>query len=365
MSTETTRAQNLVGRDVDLAKLVGVIEGTDEAARGAIVVCGARGIGRSSLVTAAVGRLDLEPVRMLGVPCQATSTYASLVHSLSGASGHLAFGPLVPRWLDIIAAAGTTASHIVARRMLASMPDRSTRPPLVLVIDDAHFFDHHSQEVVAYLAHHGAGFGLRSVLTVDDAAPLDAFASLERLRLRPLDVAEVRALLESATEQPLPHRVARQLHRWTGGNPALVLDLSRQLTAAELAGTRPIGLPLVPSDALVRRLGGRVQALDDHERCCLAVFAQCPSLGWQMLPRVAGCSGTLVDGLVSDGWLAVHHRTIEPRRRADALVAWAGLAPSLQHELNVRLAAELRETSPATADYFAAHSGDARRRTGW
>ena len=49
-----------VGRDVDLAKLVGVIEGTDEVARGAIVVCGARGIGRSSLVTARISGWDLE-----------------------------------------------------------------------------------------------------------------------------------------------------------------------------------------------------------------------------------------------------------------------------------------------------------------
>jgi DNA-binding CsgD family transcriptional regulator len=233
---------------------------------------------------------------------------------------------------------------------------------LVQVIDDAQLFDRPSQLVVAHLAHHGAAFGLRSVFTVDEAADPSPFVALDRLRLQALTAVEVRRLLEQSAGRPLPHRVATLVQRWSGGNPSLALDLAQGLTGTELAGTSPIGLPLVPSEDAVEHLGDDVRRLPPEEVRVLAFFAHRQSLPVDVLVAAADSaarSGSfVVDGLVSRGWLVVHHRTTGPRRRGDALLAWAGLAPSQQQQLTLTLADQLSESAPDVSHYLAAHAGD-------
>ncbi|MET0692704.1 MAG: helix-turn-helix transcriptional regulator, partial [Propionibacteriaceae bacterium] len=53
-----------------------------------------------------------------------------------------------------------------------------------------------------------------------------------------------------------------------------------------------------------------------------------------------------------------HQRRVRPGRRLDALVAWTLLTPSVQQELDLALAARLRTSRVALADYLAASAGD-------
>jgi DNA-binding CsgD family transcriptional regulator len=265
---------------------------------------------------------------------------------------------VVPRWLELLAAAAGDPPEDVAPRLLAALTPAETRPPLAYVIDDVHLFDAESQRVVASLAHHASGFGLRSVFTIDDAADLEPFACLDRLRLAPLPVAAVRSMLEDALRQPLPHRVAELLHRWSGGNPSVALDLAHGLTGNELSGTSPVGLPLMPSEELRQRLGDPVAGLDPDRARVLALLALRPSLPLEVVVAASGTTPDLVDRLVADGWLSVQQRTVEPRRRSDPLLIWAGLPPSTQQDLNLRLAAELAGPAPAVGTYLAAQGGD-------
>lgn len=362
MSTGTMIPDAEAGRARDVARVVGVLSGEHRSGRAALVVFGDRGMGRTTVLEAALAKIDVPPLRMLGIPGQAASSYASLRHALPALAGHPALGPVVHRWLEMLGEAGSAAPPLVAQRLLSCLAPTSTTPgPLLQVIDDVHQFDPASQLVVAHLAHHGGAFGLRSVFTMDEAADPSPFVALDRLRLHALTAVEVRRLLEQSVG-PLPHRVAVLVQRWSGGNPSLALDLAQGLTEAELAGTSPIGLPLLPSDDAVLRLGEDVRLLPPEEARVLALFAHRQSLPVDVLVSSAdpdpGSGSDVVDGLVSRGWLIVHHRSAEPRRRRDALLAWVGLPPSQQQQLTLVLAEQLRASTPAVSGYLAAHGGD-------
>ncbi|MEP7021951.1 MAG: LuxR C-terminal-related transcriptional regulator, partial [Pseudonocardiales bacterium] len=246
-----------------------------------------------------------------------------------------------------------------ARRILTMLQARDAiREPIVLTIDDVHLCDRGSQELLGYLGLHGAAFGLRCIMTADEAADLGPFGSLDRLPLPPLDLTELRILLEHATGMALPYRVASILHAVSGGNPLLAVDLAAQLSSSELQGTTPIGLPRLPSRAAIDRLGVQVRTLSEDEMTVLAVFARCRSLPLTLLPAAGDAPEAVVDRLVQDRWLTVHQRIAAPRRRSDALVAWALTASSAQRALSRRLSTAVRPTRPAAADYYAAQGGD-------
>ncbi|HEX8489002.1 MAG TPA: LuxR family transcriptional regulator [Propionibacteriaceae bacterium] len=357
MSTTSIHAPVVWGRDQAVERIVALLSDTAGHTPESLVVSAARGMGRTTVVSAALARIDSRPLRLLGLPCQAASPYSSLVHSLSSAAADDEFGALLPSWLMVLRQAESSEAHVVARELLTQLGPADGRAPLRLVVDDAHAFDRQSQYVLCSLALAGAAFGLRTLLTVEESAMAEPFLSLPELRLDPPGVNPLRLLLERELDRPLPYRTAELVHRWSGGNPSLAVDLSRRLTVAQLDGASPVGLPLVPSTELTRRLAESVVALPAEELRVLASFAQRLSLPVDQLSTVAQVPTAVVDRMVEQRWLSVEHRTAEPRRRLDALVAWGRLSPSAQQELDLRLAEELRATAPAAADYFAAHGG--------
>ncbi len=358
MSGGTTLTCASVGREADVSRVASVIDGSDESTFGSILLVGERGMGRTSVLNAAVNQLDAHLLRLVALSSESTSAYAGLIHALTGAAADPEVAPLLTGWLDILTDPGSTDAVAVAQRLVRMARPVAPRLGLVLVIDDAHLLDAASQRVVGYLAHHGGPVGLRTLLSADATADLTPFDGLSQVGLRCLGVPELRMMLERRTDDRLPYRVAELVHTWSGGNPALALDLIGQLSPTERHGVTPIGLPLLPTPPTAERLGARVAGLSLDEVQMLAVLARVESMPAELVYGAGADSSATADRLVSDGWLTVSQGRIEPRRRSDALVAWLTLAPSTQQDLHLRLADQLETTQPAAADYFAALGGD-------
>jgi DNA-binding CsgD family transcriptional regulator/tetratricopeptide (TPR) repeat protein len=103
--------------------------------------------------------------------------------------------------------------------------------PLLLVVDDLHWLDEESARFLHYLARRVAGLPILLLASARIGEPVVAIAEHgETIRLAELSPGAVGRLV--------PERPAEEVHRVTGGNPLLAVELRRALAEA------PDGVPL-------------------------------------------------------------------------------------------------------------------------
>jgi hypothetical protein len=152
----------------------------------------------------------------------------------------------------------------------------AARQPVVLVLDDLQWADLASLQLFGHLAARLPS-GTAAVGVLRDRAPVPAAAlsrllattsrvpGHRRIRLGPLDSAEVAELVRRETGRDPGDGVARTIHTRTAGNPFLAQQLSRLLAA----GGSIAAVPSTVRD-IVR---GRLSRLDDDARDLLQVAA--------------------------------------------------------------------------------------------
>jgi DNA-binding CsgD family transcriptional regulator len=184
--------------------------------------------------------------------------------------------------------------------------------PTILIIEDAHWADDATLDLIKFLGRRLHRLGVLLIVTyrddeVNPRHPLCSVVgdlpipSVRRLQLRPLSAAAVAALAEAAVHArggPERHDIA-QLHAITGGNPFFVTEA---LAAAE-EGCAEIGVPPTVRDAVIARMArlseparnlvnltslvpGRIEGWL-LERCvngAAAVLQECLSVGMVALP---------------------------------------------------------------------------------
>jgi predicted ATPase len=129
---------------------------------------------------------------------------------------------------------------------------RST--PLVVGIDDVHCLDHASQRVLAFatrrLRDERIGVLLARRADTGSEFPGDAERDgrmpVARLRLSALDADELARLLRRHLGERLERRSMARLHRSSGGNPLLALQLGRALLQGDVVDEDGLGL-LIPA----------------------------------------------------------------------------------------------------------------------
>src|SRR5690606_11419612 len=155
--------------------------------------------------------------------------------------GAAAIAHLVPELLPALdappTAVGPTSGPFelydaVTRFLVAASHDQ----PLVVVIDDLHWADVGSLELLRLLGEHVAGSRLLLIGTTRDeglagppAAPtppgMTRVAGLRRLRLSGLDVGAVAQIVGERVGGGVPQDAVVTLHRRTDGNPFFLLQL--------------------------------------------------------------------------------------------------------------------------------------------
>ncbi|MEP6491697.1 MAG: AAA family ATPase [bacterium] len=292
----------LIGRDGALSTASHVLDRALTGQGGTLLVSGDAGIGKSRLVRATVDRArSLGFVTLQGTCFEADHAYPyapllDLVRGLSTtASPALAahyFAPAAAELVTLFPELHSIFPDVRPRQALDPDDDRrrlfhsfdqamhglGSVQPLLLVIEDVHWSDDATLDLVMHLARRIGSQSIAVVLTFrSDEIGLrlaGLLADLDRARcaldlvLRPLGVADVSAMLHAifGPDAALGPSFVNGLHGLTEGNPFFVEEvLKALLVAGDLVNTdagwraRPlkhVRVPRTATEAVGRRLAG-------------------------------------------------------------------------------------------------------------
>jgi DNA-binding CsgD family transcriptional regulator len=258
----------------------------------------------------------------------------------------------------------------VFQETLALLGERAAAAPVLLVLEDLHWADTSTLDLVAFLAH---SLGDRPVLLLGTYRA-DEPASAARVRrladgvrrsgsalvleLAPLGQEELTALLAARADAPLPAALADAIVARSEGNPFF----AEELLAA--AGNRGAELPRGLRDLLLQRVAGLDPATQGLLRLAAAAGRD---VGYPLLRAVAALPERDVrESLrqaVEHGVLVAVQATGSFRFR-HALLAeavYATLLPGEREELHARLAEELARSASAAPAELAPHWAAAGR----
>jgi DNA-binding SARP family transcriptional activator len=289
-------ADELVGRDDQLAALEGVLAGARGGRGRVVLVAGEPGIGKTRLAEEAARRGAAAGMQVAWGRCHegdgapALWPWAQVVRQLAAefASGQLTamlgpsaawLGPLMPELSEPAGPAGPRpvadlgAARFQLNQAVAGLLRRLTDTrPLLVVVDDLHWADAPSLSLLAFLAAELKDARLVVVGTYRDvevvagqplAETLGALARepvVERIALGGLDQAGVARLIGRAIGGRPPQPLVEAVADRCGGNPFFITELlrllqsERQLAAPDAAVAARRDIPVGVRDVLRRRL---------------------------------------------------------------------------------------------------------------
>ncbi|MEV0176121.1 AAA family ATPase [Streptomyces sp. NPDC050803] len=263
----------LVGREEELVRLTGVLERARGGEARAVLVAGDAGVGKTRVLDEVAVLADREGMTVLTGHCvdlgDVGLPYLPFTEVLGVLAGDprfaevLAAHPVVDRLLG----AGTDAEGGRLRLfegMAGLLADLADVTPLLLVLEDLHWADQSSRDLLRFLLSRGvlgraAGQRLAVLASyrADDLhrrhplrpllAELVRLPAVERLELRPLADADVTRLVRSLEDRPLPESTVRRIVERAEGNAFY----AEELVAA--TDTEAGGVPSGLADVLLLR----------------------------------------------------------------------------------------------------------------
>lgn len=299
------------GRIDEIARLSAVLDGVREGGGGVALLTGEGGVGKTTLSAWLVEEARARGMFVLEAPCFELSVdtpYGCLVP---------AFGPVLRGERDVDSAGLVDGLHslgllfdgldtggapivggdagLVRSRLhgaLATLVSRlSTRAPVVLAIDDLHWADAASIEVLHALAGdlpHAALLVVATLRPFESAERVETRRLLRSLRAAAwttsvdvggLDVTATRQLVERRLGSIFPNRLVDVVHRRSGGTPLVAEELLE--TMIETGALRSVGRRWdfdpaddVPIPAVADELiGDRLRRLGDAAAELVAAIA--------------------------------------------------------------------------------------------
>jgi DNA-binding CsgD family transcriptional regulator len=273
----TPAVTSLFGRESEtqvLAELIDDLPGHG----GSLVLSGEPGVGKSALLREASARAQDRGMLVLtaaGVPCEAQLPFAGLHQLLRPVLGRID-GLAAPQRGAILAAFGLTDAaaqdlFLTALAALDLLAETALRVPVIVVLEDAHWLDRSSCEVLAFVARRLEFEPILLLAAIRDGyqSPFTD-AGLPALHLEPLPAAAAAALLDSRAPG-LPHAVRDRLLDETAGNPLALVELPIAFQHLGSRARLPVWLPL--TTRLERAFADRVSDLPAVTRTTLLVAA--------------------------------------------------------------------------------------------
>jgi len=179
---------------------------------------------------------------------------------------------------------------LVALATLSLLSATAEERPLLCLVDDAHWLDGASRQVLGFVARRLWADSVAVVFAISETGDDRELAGLPEMALGGLEDEDARALLSGAVPGLLDERVRDRIVFETRGNPLALLELPRGMTAAELAG----GFALPDAGDLPRRLEDhyvrRLDALPSETRRLMLLAAADPvgdaTLLWRAAQRL-------------------------------------------------------------------------------
>lgn len=225
----------MLGRANELAALDRVLDDARAGNAGTLVLTGAPGIGKTTLLDAAWTRAGgFERVRVAGREAEASlawSGLASLVLACRGwdETSLAALREVVDGARRSLVTVGSALHTLIVRR--------SERAPILLVIDDAQWLDPPSADALAFAVNRFAADRVAVVAAQRPGHPV-RFAHATEHVVDGLGREPARALVQ--TRWTLPTEVMDRCIELTGGNPLALLHVCDALSPDQRKGRQPI-----------------------------------------------------------------------------------------------------------------------------
>jgi predicted ATPase len=265
-------ADEVFGRDEELRVLTAFIEDARSTA-GCLVLEGEPGIGKTTLWSAGVDRSAELGRRILSCRPIQTETplaFAALADLLEPVlDDHLAnLPPAQARALELAAARTGSPDdapniHTVAAATLSLVRAVAADGPVLLAVDDLPWTDLPSARVLEFVIRRASGhpIGLLATSRTEEHGTIDLRralppARLHQLRVGPLSVGAIQRLLREDVGVTFPRPLLLRIHRSSGGNPMLALEIGRTVVASghEPSATEPLPISPTLSEAIRARL---------------------------------------------------------------------------------------------------------------
>ncbi len=330
--------RGLLERDATIDRIVTLIDSTPAHGGSIVFVDGEAGAGKTSVVNAVIDAVA-DRARVLVGACDPLATPRP-------------FGPLrditeTNRELSGLAEA-LDDPHAAFSELLHHL--RSPRKPVLLVIEDLHWADDGTLDMVTFLGRRVGSMRAVIVVTLrrDEVAPgspvgvtvgslVGQGTSAHRITLEPLSIDAVRNL---ASERPAE---AEAIHRVTGGNAFFVTEL--------LAGDEE--LPTTVQEAVLARVG----RLHHAARLAAEAVAMAPRLlERRYLKELIRSSDFVIDDAVHAGVLIDDRDGYRFRHELARLAVEASVSPSRRVELHRRILQLLTDDESTDGSRLAHHA---------
>lgn len=310
----------LIGRSGELEALSRLLAGAAEGHSAALVLSGEAGVGKTALLDAVAAMAEAQEmtiVRVDGVEAEVPLGYAALHRLLLSLPETIDRLP-APQRDALRTTLGLEAGpppdrFLVALGVLTLLADVASQTPLLCLVDDAQWLDLESAVVLGFV---GRRLNAERLFLLFAARELDDSSSvlkdLAGLAVEGLNTRDAGKLLFEITGRKLHPYVQSRLVDASAGNPLALIELARELTEAQLAGTEALPDPLPAAGSLQELFSRRLRQLTRRARLLLALAAAEPTASAGFL------------------WSAAEHLGVDGELALPEIVALVELSPAVR-----------------------------------
>jgi DNA-binding CsgD family transcriptional regulator len=276
-----------------LDRLLGKVLAGESAA---VVLRGEAGIGKTALLDHCVGQArGFSVVRVAGAESEMELPFAGLHQLCAPMLTNVASLP-EPQQNALRVAFGLTSGEVpdrflVALAVLSLLAEAALKRPVLCVVDDAQWLDGASGQVLGFVARRLLAESVLMLFAIREPSTDKQLAGLAELVLGGLGDEDARALLTAAAPGTIDVSVRDRIVAETRGNPLALLELSKAMSDAELAGGFPAPHSGDLSGQLEQHFLRRFEALPEDTQRFLLAAAGDPTGSVALLWRAAQALG--------------------------------------------------------------------------
>lgn len=343
---------SIAGREAELAVVRRFVGGYADGPA-SLTIAGEAGIGKTAIWAQAL--LDAQVAGVSVRTCRCSQSDAAL--SFAGL-GDL-FDGLDPSELTALPAVQQRAlsaallisgdgdrepgSRVVGVAVLGVLRALARSGPLLLAVDDVQWLDISSRSVLSFALRRLNHEPVRLITSCRTGAASDATSDLglpgERLVVGPVSVGMMQRIIQIRLHEPLARPILTRLHRATGGNPMMCLEMARALQrrGAGFSASDPLPVPADFRVLVIERLRGL--APQTREALLLtAALAQPTVTAVAAAVGDAAAAARSLEEAVAAGVLEVDGERVRFTHPLIASIPYADLSLAARRALHERLA---------------------------
>ncbi|MGR2752929.1 ATP-binding protein [Agromyces arachidis] len=294
----------MLGRRREQSTIAALVDRAREGRGGALVVVGDAGIGKTSLVEHAIaGAGDFRIPSAIGVESERELAFAGLQQILSAIPDAVDRLP-GPQRQAIRVALGQAVDpvprpFVLGLAVLGLLVEVSRDRPLLCVVDDVHWLDASSVQVLGFVARRLERSPIAMIFVRRVGLEVDDVDGIPVLPVEGLEETDARAFLRTVVGGPMDEQVLVRILQEAGGNPLMLRE------AATAGFLRPEGAPetgassLPMAGRLQRAFAARIARLSEASADVLLLAAADPTGDPRLVARAATGLGRSIDDLVA------------------------------------------------------------------